>query len=419
MASLFRKNGYHIRLIDCLNASHPELRGHKAVKLPRRYPSGHGKFPKERIPKPQSLGAIKRHYHRYGITPAILHGELLSCDVPDLILVTSVMTYWYPGIFEVIRTVREAFPTVPVVLGGIYATLCYRHAQRSGADLVLTGEGERHFETILRDFFSEDAVCVPDPADLDSFPYPALDLLPLKDQFPILTSRGCPNRCVYCASRLLAGNFRQRDPIKVADEIEFWQENFGINHFSIYDDAFLINPDALAIPLLREITKRKLQCQFHCPNGLHLSQITEELSKLMYDAGFATIRFGFESSDPVTQLSTGGKVNNEQFDAAIRYLKEAGYRSEDIGVYLLCGLPRQEAEEVRESIRYVQSRGARPIIAEYSPIPGTALWKSAVDASGLDLEGEPLFHNNTLLPCGSEKLSQDMYKHLKMLTRSR
>ncbi|MGZ3597957.1 MAG: hypothetical protein ACXWMS_10390, partial [Syntrophales bacterium] len=185
----------------------------------------------------------------------------------------------------------------------------------------------------------------------------------------------------------------------------------------IYDDALLVNPHERAIPMLKEIIRRGLTCQFHCPNGLHISQVTPELSKLMYRAGFATVRFGFESSNPLTQLSTGGKVNNDQLQAGIRYLTESGYKSEDIGIYLLCGLPGQEAAEVSDSIRHVQSRGARPIIAEYSPIPGTALWESAVNASHFDLKREPLFHNNSLLPCSSEKLTPEMYRDLKMMTR--
>jgi radical SAM superfamily enzyme YgiQ (UPF0313 family) len=150
---------------------------------------------------------------------------------------------------------------------------------------------------------------------------------------------------------------------------------------------------------------------------MHLIDITEVLSTLMFRAGFKTIRFGFESSHRITQITTGGKVNNEQLKIAVSHLREAGYKSEDIGVYLLCGLPGQEASEVLDSIRYVQSCGARPIIAEYSPIPGTVLWDSAVNLSPFDIEKEPLFHNNSLLPCQSERLTFDMYQELKLTTR--
>jgi radical SAM superfamily enzyme YgiQ (UPF0313 family) len=418
LASLFRQNGYHVHFIDCLNTCPPQLGRSAGAKLIKRSIAGHGKFPQERIPKPQSLREIKRNYNRYGITPDILVSDLKSSVSPDLILVTSVMTYWYPGVFEVIRITKETFPDIPIVLGGVYVTLCPEHALQSGADVTIAGAGEKHIPLLLRVFFGDEPVYMPDPDDLDSMPYPALDLLPFKDQFPILTSRGCPYNCAYCASRLLIDRFKQRDPVKVVDEIDFWHNHFGISQFSIYDDALLVNPGEMAIPMLTEIIRRRLTCQFHCPNGLHISQITEKLSKLMHMAGFATIRFGFESSNPVTQSSTGGKVNNEQLETAVRHLKDAGYKSEDIGIYILCGLPGQEAAEVRDSIRYIQSHGARPIIAEYSPIPGTALWESAVKGSCFDLRGEPLFHNNSLLPCRSEKLTPEMYKDLKMMARA-
>jgi Radical SAM superfamily/B12 binding domain len=418
LANLFRKNGYHIHFIDCLNARHSRVTWKAGAKLIKRDISGHGKFPQERIPKPQSLREIKRNYKRYGITPAIFIDELKSSVTPDLILVTSVMTYWYPGVFEVIRITKQTFPDIPIVLGGIYATLCPEHALQSGADITIAGAGEKHIPVLLRDFFGDDPVYVPDPDDLDSIPYPALDLLPLKDQFPILTSRGCPYNCTYCASNLLTDKFRQRDPAKVVNEIDFWHKQFGISQFSIYDDALLVNPEEMVIPMLTEIIRRRLGCQFHCPNGLHISQITAKLSKLMRMAGFATIRFGFESSNPIIQSSTGGKVKNEQLQEAVRYLTDAGYKSGDIGVYILCGLPGQEAAEVRDSIRYVKSHGARPIIAEYSPIPGTALWESAVNGSCFDLRGEPLFQNNSLLPCRSEKLTPELYENLKMMTRT-
>jgi len=138
----------------------------------------------------------------------------------------------------------------------------------------------------------------------------------------------------------------------------------------------------------------------------------------MFQAGFKTIRFGFETSNEILQLKTGGKITNEQLREAVTHLTHAGYQPRDIGIYVLCGLPGQTAEDVRESIEYVKSCGARPIIAEYSPIPGTSLWDTSVKASPYDLVREPLFHNNSLLPCQSEKLTFSMYQELKLMTRS-
>jgi radical SAM superfamily enzyme YgiQ (UPF0313 family) len=201
--------------------------------------------------------------------------------------------------------------------------------------------------------------------------------------------------------------------LKVADEIEYWQKKSGVINFSFYDDALLVNPSEMIIPLLNEIKKRHLRCQFHCPNGLHLREINEEMSNLLYSSGFKTIRFGFETSDLMRQTQIGGKVKNEELRQGVRNLKNAGYKAEDIGIYLLCGLPGQSASEVRNSIEFVLECGAKPLLAEYSPIPGTKMWEDAVVCSSFDIQNEPLYHNNSLLPCRSDDFSYDDYTQLK------
>jgi radical SAM superfamily enzyme YgiQ (UPF0313 family) len=137
----------------------------------------------------------------------------------------------------------------------------------------------------------------------------------------------------------------------------------------------------------------------------------------MYKTGFRTIRFGYETSDSTRQKETGGKINNDEFKESIKHLKLAGYRPQDIGVYILCGLPGQQADEVRESILFVRSSGARPLLAEYSPIPGSGLWNDAVASSPYPIDTEPLFQNNTLLPCKSASLTYETYQTLKLMTR--
>jgi len=417
LAGILRKNSINVQLIDCLNPLHPGM-AEEMIKKPRRKDSGQGQYPKEIIPKPEPLQEIPRNYHRYGISPRLLRQELLHCHQPDVILITTMMTYWYPGVFDVIRIVREIFPAVPLLLGGNYVTLCPDHALLSGADHILAGEGERHLQFIIEELLHQPTTYLPDPTNLDSLPYPAFDLLPQKDQVPIMTSRGCPFRCVYCASHLLNSAFRRRSPELVAEEIAFWNQQFGISHFSFYDDAFLMNPEEMAIPLLEQIIRRNLSCQFHCPNGLHLRSIDENISRLMFRSGFRTLRFGFETSDPDQQRRTGGKVSNEHLHKAVTCLQKAGYETSDIGLYLLCGLPGQAAQEVEESIRFVLSCGARPVLAEFSPIPGTGLWDQAVQTSPYDLVKEPLYHNNTLLPCRHDSFTYEDYRTLKSMIKS-
>jgi len=333
---------------------------------------------------------------------------------PDLVLVTSFMTYWYPGVSETIDLIRSLWRTVPIVLGGIYATLCPDHAkQHSGADRVIAGDGIANLPFLLADVFGAEPELPLKTSGLDNLPYPAFDLLPFLDQVPILTSRGCPYRCTYCASHRMEPLFRRRDPLAVADEINYWHGRYGITDFSFYDDALLTDPQEMILPLLREILRRNLACRFHCPNGLHLREVDDELSRLLFQAGFRTLRFGFETRNEIRQRETGGKVRSGDLERALRSLRKAGYREGEVGIYLLAGLPGQAVEEIEEGIEYVKGLGGRPILAEYSPIPGTALWEQAVKASPYPIAREPLFHNNTLLPCAEKELTMDVYRELK------
>ena len=417
LASILRINGVHISWIDCLDPDPLDMHQELHVRMPKRKSSGEGSYAVERISKPTPLKSIQRNFHRYGMTPRVFLNTLKLVSKPDVIMITSMMTYWYLGLFDIISLLKMSYPGVPVVLGGNYVTLCPRHASLSGADFCLSGLGELSLPPLLKDLLSMDMHFLPNVQNLDSYPYPAFDITRQRDYIPILTSRGCPYRCNYCASHLLIDRFRRRDPFCVANEIEHWYSRFGIKNFSFYDDALLVNPPEMASPLLHEIIRRRLPVQFHCPNGLHLREITPELSSLMYRTGFRTIRFGFETSDLIRQKETGGKVNNEEFREAVHHLKLAGYRPQDIGIYILCGLPGQSVDEVRETIRFVRSSGARPFLTEYSPIPGSDLWNDAVASSPYPIDTEPLFQNNTLLPCKSASLTDRMYQTLKLLTR--
>jgi len=413
LAALLRRAGCGVRVIDCLD---PDLDGRR--KAPRRGAWGQGKFVSEEIPRPEALRPIGKRYRRYGMTPERFRRLLAACARPDAVLVGSMMTYWYPGVIEAIREIRAAWPGVPVILGGTYATLCGDHARAcSGADCVLAGPGESALPPALGELAGCPVAFDVDVGDLDSYPYPAMDLAARLDSVPLLTSRGCPFRCSYCASALLGGPFRTRDPVRVVDEIEHWHRRRGIVDFAFYDDALLVDAPRRAVPMLEEILRRGIACRFHCPNGLHAREISPRLASLMFRAGFRTIRLGFETARAERQVSTGGKVTSEELRRAVAYLREAGYRAGDIGVYLLCGLPGQDAREVACGIDLVRDVGARPLLAEYSPIPGTALWDEARRHARYDIAGEPLFQNNSLLPCLSRTFGPRDVQALKNRTR--
>ena len=414
IASVLRRNGFDVYFIDCLDTTHPHMKHKREINQATRKRYGAGHFFKEHIDKPEMLREIPRRYSRYGISPELFERELQKIEKPNVILVTSMMTYWYLGVFQAIKLSKKHYPDVPVILGGIYTTLCPDHALRnSGADYYIYGEGEELVLKKVSELTRRKISFIPNAKNIDSLPYPAFDLMLHHDFLCLLTSRGCPYRCTYCASSLLNSEFRQRDISRVIDELAYWMDNYPVKDFAFYDDALLYKADERFIPLLKEIIKRNSKCNFHTPNGLYIRGITKEIAELLLQAGFKTIRLGLETIDEAQQIQTGGKTTNREFEQAIKYLRYAGYESKDIGVYLLVGLPGQKVEEVRGSIQFVRDCGARTFLAEYSPIPGTGLWESAVQTSPFDLEKEPLFHNNSILPCRSRELSWEHLYQLK------
>lgn len=415
IGALLRENGYQISLINCLDRYHPKLLKLQNRASPKSDEFGCGKFYKEIIERPAVLKDVPRRYGRYGLPLHIFRKELTAAPRPDVILVTSGMTYWYPGVFDIIKEVREHFPGVPVILGGIYATLCYDHAvQSSGADYIISGEGEIQALKLVSQLMGRNPATNGNlPKNIDEYPYPAYDLLTSKAHLAILTSRGCPLGCTYCASRLVAGSFRQRDPIKVAEEIEFYRRKFGTKNFAFFDDALLLNPERHIRAILEEVIQRKLDCYFHTPNGLHASQINRSLACLMFRAGFKTIRISLETSNAARQQHIGNKITSEELKEAIENLKAAGYDGKDIGVYVLIGLPGQPMEEMTESVRYVYSCGAITKLAVYSPIPGTEEWRKAVEESGLDPNADPTLYNDSIFPIRPDGMKIEDFQSVK------
>jgi radical SAM superfamily enzyme YgiQ (UPF0313 family) len=409
LAGRLEASGFDVRFLDCLDGVHVQ-----------EGPFGTGRYPKEILPAPPPLQGLPRRYGRYGISLSEFQARLSRVPEPAAVLVTSLMTYWYPGVMEAIRQVRRRFPRPPVILGGIYATLCPEHARRhSGADLVVSGPGEEFLRRGLGDVLSGMLEVpagdweIPDPSPLDSLPYPALRLASNLSFIPILTSRGCPLDCAYCASRLLQPTFRRRSPLAVAGELCHWQDFLGLREVAFYDDALLVAAEDRLLPLLAELARRGRSFRFHTPNGLHARLVTPEVARELKRAGFATLRLGVETAAP-GEARLDRKLAPGELEVALSYLKDAGFRPEQIGVYLMLGLPHQEEGEIAASIRRVKDLGAAPILAQYSPIPGTALWEAAVACSPYDLENEPLFHNNSLFPC-LPRFSWDTYTRLKCL----
>ena len=412
LGAMLRDQGARVSYVDCLNRFHP--------LLPDSDPSarfGRGPYLKTRISKPAGMADIPRNYCRYGILPEWFEADLKALSRPDLVLVTSMMTYWYPGVQEAIAILKTVFPQVPVILGGIYATLCQEHAIRfSGADLVIAGHGETQLFAAIQKRIGWSATPETDSDSLDVFPFSAADLQRKISFVALMTSTGCPFSCAYCASGYLNSRRRLRSPDRIIEEIRFWNSRYGVRDMVFYDDALLVDSMQHAIPLFEKI----IACgfgktvRFHTPNAVHIREITPATARLMAAAGFQTLRLGLETTAD-DRRDFDHKVTRKGFYSAISCLKSAGFGGDQVGAYLLTGLPGQSWESVVASVETVRYAGITPVPAYFTPIPHTAMWPAAVASSRYDMESDPVFTNNAILPCQKEPFSWEPLIRLKKL----
>ena len=213
----------------------------------KRKANGTGKIFRQVIPWPDDRVSIGRHYARYGIMKESLARQIESQN-PDLILITSGMTYWYEGVRETVSLCRSIHPDVPVGVGGIYATLMEDHCRRvCGPDYVFKGEGEKALREQLGDRFPLPEFPLTDEADWDDPVW--------KDSAVIRLNKGCPMNCEYCASRIIEPRFIPGDPERAFEQVRYIHEKWGTRHFAFYDDALLVHSTRLVKPFLEKIIR--------------------------------------------------------------------------------------------------------------------------------------------------------------------
>jgi radical SAM superfamily enzyme YgiQ (UPF0313 family) len=408
VGSILRENGADLQFIDCL-----------AIDEAKRKTDGRAPFPRSNVAKPLTVGAPRKRFKRYGMSPDLLRSMLQRLEEPDLVLITSIMTYWYPGAVEAVGLAREVFPRARIVVGGLYPSLCYDHARTHlGADFTVRGGELRSLYAFIEEALSRPLAFKPDPEDLERLPYPAFDLYEKPFFVPLLTSLGCVYQCTYCATPYLHPKIIRRSPQSVLDEIRHWHD-YAVSRFALYDDNFLFDKETYAKPFLNMVKRLPFSVSFHNPNALNASMIDEEAALLLMAAGFSEVRLGLETADPEVQRATGGKIGRRAFEEAVRFLRLAGFDGSAICVYVLAGLPLQESSDVRNTVDYVSRLGLRVSLAQYSPIPHTPLYTAHHALARYPIAEEPLFQNNALFPFAWEGFTEQELDELKAHVRAK
>ena len=374
----YMRGSVDVILFDYLDRLHPFVVRQTALESDLW---GRGRFYREKIPRPSCLEAVPRYFRRFGLPRQLFRNFLTAQQQCDFILIQTMMTYWYPGVQEVIEDIRKAWPGTKIILGGNYVTLCGKHARGLGADLIVQGANLGPLWKFLNI-----------RPDLDQIPlwqaYEKINVGILK------LSDGCPFNCTYCSVPEVYGRFKARSLERSLRELELLCR-LGIKNIAFYDDALLFDAEKVLIPFLNEVINQKIHVNFHSPNALNARFMTDQLTELMVGAGFKTFYLGFESASLEWQRQTGSKVSSDELEQAVQHLFAAGADPQNITAYQILGHPQIDIQQLEASMRFTNGLGIRGMLADFSPIPGTP--DGEYCRKWVDMD-EPLYHNKTAFP---------------------
>lgn len=289
----------------------------------------------------------------------------------------SCLTTAMPMVENLSQGIRAVLPEASIALGNIHASFFSESLlKRKIGDFVIHGEGENAFLKLadcLDDgktpenipgvsWLNEGTVIYNGPAkqveDLDSLPFPAWHLLPWQKymahpifgrsgiMLPILASRGCPYECFFCTQKTPFRKVRVRNAEKVADEMEYLKERFGVRITGFMDCIFPVTEET-GRSLTAAITGRGLQKKLSWCTELRVDSADLDLLSRMKDAGLFHVAFGVETGDPEMLRGLGKKFTIETVRQAIKNAKTAGLGTV---CFFVLGFPGETAASCRKTI---------------------------------------------------------------------
>ena len=309
------------------------------------------------------------------------------------------------------RLAKSVNPRMLVVFGGPATSTCTDLVlQDENVDFAVRGEGEITLVELLRavEHYAGDFEAIrglsfrragqvvhtePRPLikDISSLPYPDRNALLHTDLLPqrkvdymmgeLVTSRGCPYPCTFCAVRSVWGSpkVRLRTPEDVVGEILDQRDRFGARFFTLWDDLFTVGRKRTAA-ICNLLIERQADVRWLCL--VRANTIDEELLDLMKRAGCVQVQMGVESgSDRILEKMRKG-VTVEQILRATDMVRRVGI---GLHVFLLIGIPGETREEMEATMRLVPRIDPDFVeLSMFAPYPGSPLSDELLAAGKLD-----------------------------------
>jgi len=357
----------------------------------------------------------------------------------------SSMTVGILRAAELAKQIKQREPEVITIIGGAHTTAVPLEtlARFPQFDIGVIGEGEitivELIETlesrgnienvnglIVRKGNGQLKLTAPRTyiEDLDSIPFPAWDMVPhLKyyresatrfSKLPlgaIITSRGCPGRCLFCDNKTFGRKFRAHSAKYVVDMIKYLKSKYEVKSIVFYDDYFIADKKRL-YEICNMMIQEQLNLEWVC--SARVNSINDEMLSLMKRAGCFQIAYGIESGNQdILDLQQKG-ITLDRIRSAVEMTRKAGIRTKG---YFIIGHPTETVETIRQTINFAKLLPLDNFQATYfTPFPGSRAYEIACRYGSFDNDwGKMNMWDIVFVPHGFSK--EDLRYYLKVVHR--
>ncbi|GAB6042582.1 B12-binding domain-containing radical SAM protein [Endothiovibrio diazotrophicus] len=344
----------------------------------------------------------------------------------------SATTVLFPRAASIAGMIKRRFPHVTTILGGRHITSNVEHAMSFPAfDFGVVGEGEITARELL------DALSAQEPLsgvqgivyrdaegglvhtaprafveDLDTLPFPAFDLIPdidvykpplflhkAKPLLSMITSRGCPSKCTFCAVSM-GKAYRKRSARNIFDEIKLLVRRYGVREIDFLDDNFLLDKERV-YELFNLLRADGISLHWSCM--ARISSVDYEFLQFLRDNGCWTIAFGIESGDRKILKTIRKGLSLRRTAEVLGWCREIGIMTRG---FFIIGHPLETVETIDRTIQYALDIPLDIIMtAINTPFPGTQQYDEAERYGTLDKSDLTQFSqsNPVFIPYGLTK----------------
>ena len=329
---------------------------------------------------------------------------------PDIVGI-SCYTFNRHSCIKLAKIVKDVGKRIKVVFGGPHSSIMpsqlLEHSK--DIDIIVLNEGEITFLEIIRNLkngkslenlpgiiYRENDKIINNglrkPLDnLDELPIPAKYFKYKR----VITSRGCPGRCIFCDTPFLWGQqVRLRSANNVVDELEMLSKKYGISSFIISDDTFTFNKNR-TIEICKEIINRNLKITWDCRSRVNL--ICEERLRWMKKSGCVSISYGIKSGSQKI-------LNNLKKGITVEHIKNVALLTRKFGFnlnyFIIVGSPGETDDTVRETMMLIKDTKPTSIFTYLMQLtPGTEIYEMAKqnyfinDIDWIKREDEAIFYS--------------------------